>query len=121
MSATELGERLTEVRRLRGGSLRDVAEKAGISAAYLQKLERGQVQGPSPNVLYALARALNTQYSGLMRMAGYVVPRGSVERTGSGSMLTHALSSEELTEEEAREVAKYLAWFRSQQRTERAP
>lgn len=117
MSAEELGVRLRQVRELRGRSLRDAADSADISPTYLQKLERGQVKSPSPNVLYALAEQLGIPYSELMRLAGYVVPRGSQERTElPTSVLAHALSSEDLTEREAEELAKYLAWFRSQQR-----
>ncbi len=118
MSAQELGQRLRQVRELRGWSLREASERAGISPAYLQKLEHGQVKGPSPNVLYALAEQLKVPYSELMKDAGYVVPRGSGGRQSvAPNMLAHALSSEELTGEEAQELAKYLAWFRSQNRS----
>lgn len=101
--------------------MRQAAEGAKISAAYLQKLERDQVQSPSPNVLYSLAKELNVSYSELMKLAGYVVPKGSGRRTAlGGGMLAHALSSEDLSEREAEELAKYLAWFRSQQPSERS-
>jgi transcriptional regulator with XRE-family HTH domain len=113
MTAEELGLRLHQVRELRGRSLRDVAQEAGISASYLQKIERGQVKSPSPNVLYTLSEKLAVPYSELMRLVGYVVPREGGERTVMpGNMLAHALSSEELTEEESGAVAEYLAWFR---------
>jgi len=39
MAARELGQRLREVRTMRGWSLREAAEKGDISPAYLQKLE----------------------------------------------------------------------------------
>src|SRR6476620_2094551 len=114
-----LGQRLKEVRELRGHSLRELADKAGISASYLQKLERDQVQSPSPNVLYALSKELKVPYSQLMKRAGYVVPRGTRERTPvSSSVMAYALSSEELTEEEAAELAKYLAWYRQSRSTQ---
>jgi transcriptional regulator with XRE-family HTH domain len=116
MTAEQLGTRLRQVREVRGWSLRETADKAEISATYLQKLERGQVKSPSPNVLYALSKPLNVPYSDLMRLAGYVVPRGSDERIPMGTnVLAHALSSEDLSEKEAEELAKYLSWFRSQQ------
>ena len=99
------------MRRLRGWSLRDVAEKAEISPAYLQKLEKGQVQGPSPHVLHSLAEQLRVPYSNLMGLAGYVVP-GDV---GKADALSFALSSEELVADETNAVVRYLAWYRSQQ------
>ena len=113
MTAEELGLRLQQVRDLRNRSLRDVAEKAEISASYLQKIERGQVKNPSPNILHTLAKELGVPYAELMRLAGYVVPRDGAERTTMrGNVLAHALSSEDLTDEESAAVAEYLAWFR---------
>lgn len=111
---TELGQKLKDVRGLRGLSLKAVAEPAGISAAYLQKLEKGQVKNPSPNILHALSSELTVPYSTLMKLAGYVVPRGSTpERAvAGGNMLAHALSSEDLSEDEAEALARYLSWYR---------
>jgi len=113
----ELGKRLMDVRKLRGRSLRQAAKSADISASYLQKLERGEVKNPSPNVLSDLAKELDVPYSQLMRLAGYVVPTGQKSRVPEGSLMTHALSSEDLTEDEAGELAKYLAWYRQQNST----
>lgn len=115
MAAVELGQRLREVRELRDRSLADVAAEAEISPAYLQKLEAGGVKQPSPNVLQKLARALDLDYTELMRLAGYVAPatpRGRRRR----NELTYALSSEPLTDEEAQELARYLDWFRDRKR-----
>ncbi len=113
----ELGKRLRQRRDLRQQSLNTVASAADISTAYLQKLEAGAVKQPSPNVLHQLARALEMDYAELMRLAGYIVPNatrsGSTQRRNE---LTHAASSEPLTEEEADELAEYLAWYRSRKR-----
>src|SRR5579872_315979 len=101
MPAT-LGERIRTIRGMRNLSLREAADRAGISPAYLQKLERNEVQNPSPNVLYGLAKELKASYSEFMKLAGYVVPRGSRQRTPlGGGVLAQALSSEDFTEEEA--------------------
>lgn len=117
MTAKELGTQLRQVRGLRGWSLRETAEKAEISPAYLQKLEQGNVHAPSPHVLYRLAEHLGAPYSNLMELAGYVVPDPGAERLAlpSISPLAYALSSEDLSEEEAEALAQYLAWYRSQQ------
>lgn len=69
-----LGPRLLHLRKLKGRSLKSVAEAAGISTAYLQKLERDEVKAPSPHVLRALGGALDCRYSELMELAGYVLP-----------------------------------------------
>ena len=63
--ADQLGQELRDVRRALGLSLKAVAGPAGISATYLQKLEAGDVQNPSPNVL----RARNARLASTVRMA----------------------------------------------------
>jgi transcriptional regulator with XRE-family HTH domain len=103
-----LGDRLRRARQKR--SLTEVAATAGISSAYLQKLETGGVRQPSPNVLHQLADALDINYADLMRLAGYVVPG---DRPSGRNELRYALSSEELTDEEAQELAEYLDWYRT--------
>jgi HTH-type transcriptional regulator, competence development regulator len=109
-----LGERLRRARRQR--SLSEVAAAAEISTAYLQKLEAGMVKQPSPNILYQLAQALTIRYAELMRLAGYVVPDEPAESERPPYELRYALSSEELTEQEARELAEYLDWYRERHR-----
>jgi HTH-type transcriptional regulator, competence development regulator len=109
-----LGKRLRSARGKR--SLTEIAAAAAISTAYLQKLEAGAVQQPSPKVLHQLAEALKVDYATLMRLAGYVVPgdRGGSRRPRNE--LRYALNSEELTDEEAHELAEYLDWYRERHR-----
>ncbi len=116
MAAQELGQRLREVRELRNRSLSDVAAEAEISPAYLQKLEAGGVKQPSPNILYKIATALNVDYAEMMRLADYVVPSNGARGRKRRNELTYALSSEELTADEARELARYLDWYRDRKR-----
>lgn len=105
-----LGWRL---RRARGErSLHAVAIPAEITPAYLQKLERNNVKKPSPNVLHALSEELDLPYDELMESAGYVVPSGDAGRVKENNVLTYALSSEKLTEEEAAHLLEYLDWYR---------
>ena len=104
-----LGETLKKVRGLRERSLKSVADGAAISPAYLQKLEKGQVDAPSPHVLHRLAAELGVEYLDLMRLAGYVVPEAAGRRSGA---MAQALSSEELTEDEARALATFLKMYR---------
>lgn len=115
MAATSLGAQLHEVRRLKDLSLKAVSEPAGISPAYLQKLERNEVKRPSPHVLFALAEVLEVPYGGLMEAAGYVVPAADEKKVKPGSVLAHALSSADVTEEEAEVLARYLRWYRDEQ------
>jgi HTH-type transcriptional regulator, competence development regulator len=108
--AKELGTTLKAVRDMLGKSLKAIAEPSGISAAYLMKLEKGDVTAPSPHILHRLAEALGVEYVELMRLAGYVVPESEGPRSNA---LAQALSSQDLTEEEARAVAAFLELLRS--------
>lgn len=113
-SEPTLGSRLRQVRSRREQSLSHVAKAAEISTAYLQKLEVGDVRNPSPKVLHSLSEVLDIGYSELMRLAGYIVPNDLASgRRRRRNELTHAMSSEELTEDEAGVLAEYLAWYRS--------
>jgi transcriptional regulator with XRE-family HTH domain len=111
MAKETLGSRLREIRELRSLSLNELARRAKISAAYLQKLEKGDVKEPSPHILQSLATQLKIPYSSLMKLAGYLVPttaKGSKDQNS----LAHALSSEDLTDDEVKALARYLAWYR---------
>jgi transcriptional regulator with XRE-family HTH domain len=111
--ARTLGQALRAARKVRGLSLARVAGPAKITAAYVDKLEQDRVQEPSPHILYKLAVELRVRYEDLMRLAGYVVPASKQADPGR-SVLATALDSEELTDDELTELAKYLSWYRSQ-------
>lgn len=125
----KLGATLKQVRETKGLSLAAVAEPAGMSATYLQKLERGEVESPSPHRLHALGDKLELSYADLMAAAGYVVPAGGpAPKRGTASvgrapakkdssrraLLKQALSSDDVTEEELADLAEYLAFKRQQ-------
>ena len=110
IEARELGPTLRTVRNTLGRSLKAVADPADISIAYLVKLEKGEVASPSPHVLHRLGETLGVPYLELMRLAGYVVPEQGEQRIGA---LAQALSSQDLTEEEARAVAAFLELYRT--------
>ncbi|HVR70280.1 MAG TPA: helix-turn-helix transcriptional regulator [Vicinamibacteria bacterium] len=64
--ATPLGERLRELRVRRGLSLDDLAAAAGISRAYLWKLEKKPDSNPSLELLEKLANGLGTTVGRLL-------------------------------------------------------
>jgi transcriptional regulator with XRE-family HTH domain len=114
-----LGEELKRLRALKGWSLRQVEEKTDnkVSNSYLSQLESGAVREPSPNVLYALAKAYNVSYPALMTLAGYVVPRaGHGKPVGQGSSV--AFNAINLSPEEEQVVLDFIQ-FRRQQKQKR--
>jgi transcriptional regulator with XRE-family HTH domain len=97
-------------------SAADVARSAGISAAYLSKLENDSVKQPSPPVLHRLSETLAVPYAELMRLSGYPVPGESAARRAD--TLLPALFGD-LTDDERDELLEYLAWFRTRRRSAR--
>lgn len=111
MSMT-LGGVLGLARSAKGWSLSAVAGPAEISPAYLQKLESDEVASPSPRVLYRLAGQLDIEYALLMRLADYVVPSADGSEAARAGSIDIALSSDDLTADEQRAVAAFIALLR---------
>ena len=112
LTTPTLGGELAQLRILRQQTLRAVAEASGISGAYLLKLERDDVQAPSPHVLRRLAEHFGISYLALMQLAGYEVADEDRPVSKPG-VLADALVSEPLTPNEDRAVAAFLATLRS--------
>ena len=115
--AGSIGGVLRQAREVRGLSAVDAARAAGISAAYLSKLENDAVKRPSPHVLHQLSEALAVPYAELMRLSGYRLPGDDGPATGDG---VGAALFADLTEEERDELLEYLAWYRARRRSGRA-
>jgi transcriptional regulator with XRE-family HTH domain len=65
-------EELKDIRKRRGYTIREVAGRSGVSAAYISQLENGQRGTPSPEVLMKLSEGLESSYAQLMQLAGYL-------------------------------------------------
>jgi len=77
-------DHLRDLRKLKGFTIRELADRSGVSAAYISQLENGNRGVPSPEVLMKLSEGLNTSYSELMQAAGYLdqpPPAQSVSKT----------------------------------------
>ena len=104
---------LKQAREVRGLSAVDASRAAGISAAYLSKLENDAVKKPSPQVLHQLSEALGVPYAELMRLSGYLVPGES--HATPANVVAAALFAD-LTDDERSELFEYLAWYRARRR-----
>ena len=116
MMAPSFGAVLRQAREVRELSSVETARAAGISAAYLSKLENDAVKKPSPLVLHQLSEALTIPYAELMRLNGYRVP-GTHDQNASSAM--GAALFADLTDEERDELLEYLAWYRTRRRSRR--
>ena len=79
-----LGAVLRQQREVRGLTASETARGAGISAAYVAKLENDEIKRPSPMVLRQLGDVLGIPYADLMVLAGYPVP--GLEEPDAGSI-----------------------------------
>jgi HTH-type transcriptional regulator, competence development regulator len=113
MVGRSIGAVLRQAREVRVLSAVEAARAAGISAAYLSKLENDAVKRPSPNVLHRLSEALAVPYAELMRLSGYRVPGEAAGSPGDGF---GAALFADLTDDERDELVEYLAWYRARRR-----
>ncbi len=105
----KLGNELRKAREGKGASLEAVAAPAGISAAYLHKLEHSAVGSPSPRVLARIAVVLNISYLRLMKLAGYLDEEQLAQaRTREPAAAPHPLAGQQLTPEEWQAVAAFI-------------
>jgi transcriptional regulator with XRE-family HTH domain len=68
-------DKLRDLRKLKGFTIRELADRSGVSAAYISQLENGNRGIPSPDVLMKFSEGLNISYSELMEIAGYLESR----------------------------------------------
>lgn len=72
--ARELGRYLREARQRKGYSTRSLAAKAGVVMSTIVRVEHGERAAPRPEVLRAIAEALDLPLSDVFARAEYVVP-----------------------------------------------
>lgn len=67
-----IGNYLAQIRQERGLTQKELAEKCNVSPTEISRIESGKRMKPSPVILRDAAKALNIEYSDLMREAGYI-------------------------------------------------
>ena len=110
-----LGPYLRKARDDRGYSLRRVEAETDfqVSNAYLSQLESGKIAKPSPNILYALSKALGVKYDELMLRAGYISESASRQVDDVKKPSDRKYAIESLTADEETELLRYLKYYRS--------
>ncbi len=110
-----LGKAVNKAREERGESLQVVAKASKISASYLQKLERGVVNSPSPRVLRRLSAAVGVTYFRLMELAGYLDEAQLAEaEKRTPAPQPYPLAKQGLTKEEWRAVQAFIKVLKAQ-------
>jgi len=113
--ATSIGTLLRQAREIRQLSSGEAARAAGISPAYLNRLENDAVKKPSPHVLHRLSEALTVPYADLLRLSGYRLP-DEPDAPPATAALSGMLFGD-LTEDERAALVEYLAWYRYRRRS----
>jgi XRE family transcriptional regulator, regulator of sulfur utilization len=72
-----LGQRLKQLRELKGSSLSALAGQAGVSKSYLAKLERGEIENPGLQTLQVISSALKITLADLLAPASMDAPAPS--------------------------------------------
>ena len=103
----ELGQELHKLRKQNGATLQTISSGAKISAAYLQKLENGKVNAPSPHVLRRLAEVLEVPYLRLMALAGYLPEQLELS-------VPAALRHQELSDEQWQAVVAFINYLKDE-------
>jgi len=107
---SELGVFIKEKRALRELSIRKLAEIAGISHTEIKRIEDGVRKQPSPQVLRAIAEALNVSYDDIMTAAGYI------DTPANMLVATKIMDADDLTDEEISKVEDYINYIKSQRK-----
>ena len=126
-----LGNYIREKRKEKDWSQRDLSAASGISNAEISRLEDGKRKEPSPTVLKAIAKALNTPVDQILQEAGIIEEGKStvnrvLEHVGSTpvSAITQSsysssssyISVEDLSEEEIADVKQYISFLKSKRK-----
>lgn len=101
MDLATIGARLRALRRERGWRLEDLAERTGLSKAYLSRLESGERQ-PSLTALFGVAKAYGVSFSALFEPGpeaqNLAVVRAEEDRVQRGNGLLYSkLSNGDMT------------------------
>jgi transcriptional regulator with XRE-family HTH domain len=101
-----LGDYLREQRVAAAMSLRQLAEKSGVSNPYLSMIERG-MRNPSAQVLQQIAKSLQISAEQLYIRAGIL----SVDESATGSVELAVMADPRLTERQKRSLLDVYTSF----------
>jgi HTH-type transcriptional regulator, competence development regulator len=99
---------LSEARRARGLSLRDVEREIGVKSGHLSQIETGTIAKPEMALLWELSALYDVGFERLLTLAGHT---GAAETHGRRrNRMTVALRAlTELTPPEQAEALRYMA------------
>ncbi len=108
-----LGQTLRRLRNTQGLGLRNTALLAGISPAYLSRIESGKTGSPNPKIISALANVLGVEPHALFHLSSSLDPEivDLLERSPSVMELLHLIASNRLSEEGVNRIIMFARQF----------
>lgn len=109
-SITNLAHLVSSKRKEAGISAKQLAERSGLSPAYISRLEKGHYPSPSLPSIKALADGLGLSLQVFLQEAGLL---NNTERP-SYKLITQSLRHMGYSDEQAENVVRYARYVKSQ-------
>lgn len=110
MEKITLAEFIKTKREEKNWSMRELAEKAGISHSEIARMEKGERLNPSAATLRVIATALNVPITKLLETVGLV------DEMKKPIIAARIKGSDDLTPDEMNEVEKYIDYLKSRRK-----
>lgn len=81
-----VGQMIKDLRDKHRYSQKDVASQAGVSHAWLSKVENGVISDPDPKLLRAIARPLQVDPDELLTAAGYISRPSTIDEMSNDEL-----------------------------------
>ncbi|MGA9349943.1 MAG: helix-turn-helix transcriptional regulator [Anaerolineae bacterium] len=109
------GQALRELRRSKGISQRDLAEKVRVDFSYISKIENDRLPSPAADTIVKICDALEVSPDTLLALSGKIPSelRDTIGSSPAAMQFIRNAQSMDLTEEEWKELTKQLKRLRS--------
>jgi len=112
-----IGKNIYQIRKNKGLSLSELAERAKISKSYLSNIERNLNQNPSVNMMEKIANVLDVEMQVLLTNEKIEDPRSSIESEWLD--FVHQLKESGVDKEQIEEyktLIEFIKWKNEQQK-----
>lgn len=122
MTSDDFGRYLKSLRGAAGLTLRQVEQKTGgvVKNSYLSQIENGDINRPSPDILYELAGVYGVSYRELLERAGHRVPSEDVDERDRSVAGLPLRALADLDEGDREELLNFIGYLQSRKKRDRS-